>query len=72
MQARGILVDAPDEEAGSVLMHGIIPRLSETPGALRHAAPALGEHSRAILTSIGWDSARIDALAQAGTIKETA
>jgi crotonobetainyl-CoA:carnitine CoA-transferase CaiB-like acyl-CoA transferase len=70
VQARGILVDAPDAEAGSVPMHGIIPRLSETPGALRHAAPSLGEHSRAILQSIGWDSARIDALARAGIIKE--
>jgi crotonobetainyl-CoA:carnitine CoA-transferase CaiB-like acyl-CoA transferase len=72
VHARGILVDAPDDEAGSVLMHGIIPRLSATPGALRHAAPALGEHSRAILASIGRDAARIDALVQAGVIKESA
>jgi crotonobetainyl-CoA:carnitine CoA-transferase CaiB-like acyl-CoA transferase len=70
VQARGILVEAPDDEAGSVLMHSVIPRLSVTPGALRLAAPALGEHSRAILASIGWNAARIDALAQAGIIKE--
>jgi crotonobetainyl-CoA:carnitine CoA-transferase CaiB-like acyl-CoA transferase len=70
VHARGILVEAPDEEAGSVLMHGVIPRLSATPGALRHAAPALGEHSRAVLTAIGWNAARIDALTQAGIIKE--
>jgi len=70
VQARGILVEAPDAEAGSVLMHGIIPRLSATPGALRLAAPALGEHSRAVLASIGCDAARIDALARAGVIRE--
>src|SRR6201996_40853 len=68
--ARGVLVEAPDEEAGSVVMHNIIPRLSETPGQLRLPAPALGEHSRSILQSIGYDAARIDDLVAAGTIKE--
>jgi crotonobetainyl-CoA:carnitine CoA-transferase CaiB-like acyl-CoA transferase len=33
IQARGVIVEAPDEEAGSVLMHNVIPRLSETPGS---------------------------------------
>ncbi len=42
VQARGIMVEAPDEEAGSVLMHNVIPRLSGTPGKLRHPAPSLG------------------------------
>lgn len=67
---RGVLVEAPDAEAGSVVMHNIIPRLSETPGRLRIPAPALGEHSRAILRSIGYDDTRIDAMAATGTIKE--
>ena len=39
IQARGVIVEAPDDEAGSVLMHNVIPRLSETPGKLRHPAP---------------------------------
>jgi crotonobetainyl-CoA:carnitine CoA-transferase CaiB-like acyl-CoA transferase len=70
VQARGVLVEAPDEEAGSVVMHNIIPRLSDTPGRLRSPAPALGEHSRSVLESIGYDEARIAAMAAAGTIKE--
>ena len=70
VQARGVLVEAPDDEAGSVLMHNIIPRLSETPGRMRNAAPALGLDSRSVLQSIGYSAARIDALAAAGTIKE--
>jgi crotonobetainyl-CoA:carnitine CoA-transferase CaiB-like acyl-CoA transferase len=70
VQARGVLVEAPDEEAGSVVMHNIIPRLSDTPGRLRSPAPTLGEHSRAVLESIGYDDARIAAMAAAGTIKE--
>jgi crotonobetainyl-CoA:carnitine CoA-transferase CaiB-like acyl-CoA transferase len=69
VQERGVLVEAPDEEAGSVLMHNIIPRLSETPGRLRTPAPALGQHTREILTSIGCDAAGIAALADEGVIK---
>src|SRR4051812_25661826 len=45
VHGRGVLVEAPDEEAGSVLMHNIIPRLSETPGRFRLPAPSLGQHS---------------------------
>jgi crotonobetainyl-CoA:carnitine CoA-transferase CaiB-like acyl-CoA transferase len=67
---RGVLVEAPDDEAGSVLMHNIIPRLSDTPGRLRLAAPALGQHTRSVLESIGCDAARIDALVADGVIKE--
>ncbi|PPQ26108.1 CaiB/BaiF CoA transferase family protein [Rhodopila globiformis] len=70
VQARGVLVEAPDDEAGSVLMHNIIPRLSETPGRLRAPAPALGQHTRPVLQSIGYDAARLDALKAEGVIRE--
>lgn len=70
VQARGVLVEAPDDEAGSVLMHNIIPRLSETPGRLRSAAPTLGQHNTEILASLGCDAARMAELAAAGVIKE--
>ena len=70
VHGRGVLVQVPDDEAGYVPMHNIIPRLSETPGAFRNAAPALGQDSRSILQSIGLDKAQIDALAADGTIKE--
>jgi len=66
-----VIVEAPDDEAGSVLMHNVIPRLSETPGRLRFAAPTLGQHTREILTAIGCDAGRIDALAADGIIKGT-
>ena len=49
VQERGVIVEAPDEEAGSVLMHNVIPRLSETPGRLRYPAPGLGQDTREIL-----------------------
>ena len=69
VQARGVVVEAPDEEIGSVLMHGVIPRLSETPGRLRRPAPRLGEHSAEILRAIGYDAAQIAALEQAGVVR---
>jgi crotonobetainyl-CoA:carnitine CoA-transferase CaiB-like acyl-CoA transferase len=72
VQARGVLVEAPDDEAGSVLMHNIIPRLSDTPGRLRLPAPSLGQHTSSILESIGYDAARLAALVTDGVIpKET-
>jgi crotonobetainyl-CoA:carnitine CoA-transferase CaiB-like acyl-CoA transferase len=70
VHARGVLVEMPDDEAGSVVMHNVVPRLSETPGSLRLPAPVLGEHTREILTAIGYDAARRAELIQAGVIKE--
>ena len=70
VQARGVLVEAPDTEAGTVTMHNVVPRLSDTPGALRLPAPALGEHTREILQALGYDAARRAALIESGTIKE--
>jgi crotonobetainyl-CoA:carnitine CoA-transferase CaiB-like acyl-CoA transferase len=69
VHGRGVLVEVPDKDAGSVLMHNVIPRLSETPGRLRSPAPELGEHSRSVLESIGFDRVRIDALVADGVVK---
>jgi crotonobetainyl-CoA:carnitine CoA-transferase CaiB-like acyl-CoA transferase len=69
VQVRRVLVEMPDAEAGTVVMHNVIPRLSETPGALRTPAPALGEHTAELLRAIGCDADRLVTLAEAGTIK---
>ncbi len=70
IQARGVIVEVPDEEAGSVLMHNVIPRLSGTPGKLRRPAPALGQHTREVLRGIGYSDARIAELVKEGVVKE--
>ena len=43
-RARQLLVDVPDG-ADRVRMHAVVPRLLETPGAIRSAGGALGEHN---------------------------
>ncbi len=70
VQARGIVVEVPDAEMGFVPMHNIVPRLSDTPGKLRFPAPTLGQHTREVLSGIGYDAARIDALESNGVIKD--
>src|SRR5437016_1090747 len=67
--AREILVDLPDSEMGRLPMHNVIPRLSQTPGRLRHPAPALGEHTAEILGSLGLDRAEIEGLAREGIVR---
>src|SRR5712675_3698045 len=63
---REIVVDVPDEETGRVVMHNIIPRLSDTPGRLRLPAPALGEHTAEILGQFGVDAPALEQLARDG------
>jgi crotonobetainyl-CoA:carnitine CoA-transferase CaiB-like acyl-CoA transferase len=62
VQARGIVVEAPDEEMGEVPMHDVVPRLSGTPGRLRTPAPAIGQHNDEIYGRIGYPADRIAAL----------
>ena len=52
VRARGVLVEMEDAELGSVPMHAVVPRLSATPGALRRAAPRLGEHEAEIMAEL--------------------
>lgn len=69
VQARGIVVDLPDEELGTVPMHAVVPRLSATPGHIRTPAPALGEHTATLLRELGVGDAELETLARAGTIR---
>jgi crotonobetainyl-CoA:carnitine CoA-transferase CaiB-like acyl-CoA transferase len=49
---REAIVELEDAELGSVPMHNIIPRLSESPGGFRRRAPTLGEHTTEILAEL--------------------
>lgn len=65
---REVVVDVPDEQTGSLIMHNIIPRLSDTPGRIRHRAPKLGEHTAEILGQFGIDRTTLETLARDGVI----
>jgi formyl-CoA transferase len=47
---------------------GVIPKLSETPGSIRSAAPNLGEDTDAVLREMGFDAATIAMLRAKGVV----
>lgn len=49
---REAIVEMEDRDLGSLPMHNVIPRLSETPGTFRRPAPRLGEHTEEILKEL--------------------
>jgi crotonobetainyl-CoA:carnitine CoA-transferase CaiB-like acyl-CoA transferase len=68
-QARGSIVRAPDADLETVAMANVVPRLSGTPGAVRHAGHRVGEDTREVLRAIlGLDEARLAALQASGVI----
>ena len=56
----------PDGKAFSI--PGIVPKLSETPGATAWLGPALGAHTDEVLAVLGYDAASIAGLRAAGAI----
>ena len=65
---REVLIEVPDEAAGSLPMHNVVPRFSATPGALRRPAPALGQHNHEILRDLGCSDQEIARLTDAGVL----
>jgi crotonobetainyl-CoA:carnitine CoA-transferase CaiB-like acyl-CoA transferase len=65
---REALIEIPDEEMGELPTHPVVPRLSGTPGALKSAAPSVGEHNEALLKPL-LGEAEYEKLRQAGVIR---
>jgi crotonobetainyl-CoA:carnitine CoA-transferase CaiB-like acyl-CoA transferase len=55
---------------GRVDTAGLLFDFSETPGKLWGPAPVVGQHSRDILTELGYDKAAIDDMVAAGTVAD--
>ena len=69
IESRALVVEMPDEDMGTVPMHAVSPRLSETPGEIRHLGPRLGAHSGAVLRDLGYTAEQIAELRQASVIE---
>ena len=71
VQARGLRVDLP-RNAGDGVSHVATVasplRLSATPPVLRHAPPALGQHTDEVLAEMGLDAAAVAALRAQGVV----
>ena len=65
---RESLAAFPDDEMGELPMHNIVARLSATEGAIRTPAPALGEHTEAILEGLGLTRREIEKLRTSGVV----
>ncbi|MCY4367260.1 MAG: CoA transferase [Chloroflexi bacterium] len=68
VHARDMVVNLEDKELGTLRHIGVPVKLSETPGGVRQRAPALGEHSKEILSNAGYMKDEIDALLESGVV----
>ncbi|MCD0504578.1 CaiB/BaiF CoA transferase family protein [Bordetella petrii] len=66
--ARQAIVSVPDGELGTVRMQAVVPRFSHTPGGVRHAGPALGQHNDEVLAAIGISESQRERLRHSGVI----
>jgi formyl-CoA transferase len=62
-RARNMIERITTREGYALEVPGIVPKLSATPGAIRSAAPLLGEHTAELLKEQGLSGAEIEALA---------
>lgn len=68
-QAREMLVKASDDDLGAITMAAPVPRMSETPGCVRHAGKRVGQDTRRVLSEIvGLTDDEQDKLEAAGVI----
>ncbi|MFG1623098.1 CaiB/BaiF CoA transferase family protein [Kribbella sp. NPDC049227] len=68
-KAREAIVRLLHPELGEFAMHNVVPKLSGTPGRVRHVGPALGEHNDLIYRDLlGLGDSELDSLRAAGVI----
>ena len=68
VRARGMLVDVDQPGAGPVSLLGVPIKLDRTPGAPAGPGPALGEHTDAVLSELGYSESEREALKASGAV----
>jgi formyl-CoA transferase len=66
--ARGMIQEIVAGDGAPLKVPGIVPKLSATPGAIRSAAPKLGEHTDEVLKELGYDASTIAKLRETSII----
>jgi formyl-CoA transferase len=67
-QARGMLQNVRMSDGTDLMVPGIVPKLSRTPGNHRRNAPTLGQDTDEVLREVGLSDAQIQALKDKGIV----
>ena len=67
-KAREMIREITLQDGSRLKVPGVVPKLSATPGGFARGGPALGEHTDAILRTLGYDDGRIAALRAARVV----
>lgn len=68
VQHNRTFVEVSHPRAGKLIVTDIPFKMSRTPGSIRRPPPLIGEHSREILSELGYDDVAIEKLINASTI----
>ncbi len=67
-RARGMIEKARLADGQELKIPGVVPKLSATPGGTDWLGPELGQHTRPVLESIGYDPQQIEAMRERGVV----
>ena len=67
-QARDMLQKVNMDDGSDLMVPGIVPKLSRTPGGHRRNAPSIGQDSDSVLASMGLSATQIQALHDQGIV----
>ena len=66
--AREMILSQKEDDGSELLVPGIVPKLSRTPGAIHRKAPEIGQDNEKVLKDIGLSDEQINALYEKGII----
>lgn len=67
-QARDMLRKVRLDDGSDLMVPGVVPKLSDTPGSFAGPGPKLGQHTQEVLQRIGVDAARMENLRAKGVV----